>query len=488
MKRNYPHLIRPIRPTLALVAFSIFAITVCLLPSKARAATSITLTSPSNGASISNGNLTVSGTSTSNTSVIIYADDVVAGWVVSDGSGNWSKSLTGLVNGTHTITAKAVQNGTYAYFAGAGEDDTINRMRLSDESINPGGGAWPVVTALTWLLPSPSQFTSAGFGYFLQPGNPGLIPGKFDVNNPAEPAAITNYQVNPNALNGTFNSDGSKWYGVNPDTNNVSVVDVASNTQIDSISVGTGPSSVSLEDDGHLLVGNAGDDTVTVINTANNSVEHTWNTDCTTPGALTVIALKGYASDSDSFYVSCSEDAIIKHIQTDTGTILGTIDLSSQLQPIGNIITTPDFHKMYVSGRYGSASSDKIAVVDLTTDSFVKTITLSGASFGPSMSPDGQQLYAGVQGSFDLQLIDVIPTSSDDVDHTIDIAPRGTPGLVAFDAPNTAQATATITIGEALPSVLPKVGPAISLVAAILALVSAGLIYSWHKRSNDLSA
>ena len=71
----------------------------------------------------------------------------------------------------------------------------------------------------------------------------------------------------------TFSPDGTRAYVANFDSNNVSVIDTATNSVVTTIPVGTQPTGVVVTPDGTLAyVTNTADNTVSVINIATNSV------------------------------------------------------------------------------------------------------------------------------------------------------------------------------------------------------------------------
>jgi YVTN family beta-propeller protein len=63
-------------------------------------------------------------------------------------------------------------------------------------------------------------------------------------------------------------------YVTNRGTNNVSVIDTATNTVVTTLAMGSSPDAVAVSPDGkHAYVANSGSNTVSVIDTATNTVE-----------------------------------------------------------------------------------------------------------------------------------------------------------------------------------------------------------------------
>jgi hypothetical protein len=89
---------------------------IAINPKKASAAPTVTITSPSEGQSISGTNFTAAGTATPNTTVVLSSGGVSFAQTISDGSGNWSVA-TSLPAGNINLTARAIENPDYGYFA-----------------------------------------------------------------------------------------------------------------------------------------------------------------------------------------------------------------------------------------------------------------------------------------------------------------------------------------------------------------------------------
>lgn len=65
------------------------------------------INSPADNSSNNTGNVTVSGTAEANSTVELFDGTTSRGTTLANGSGAWSKALTGVADGTHTYTAKA---------------------------------------------------------------------------------------------------------------------------------------------------------------------------------------------------------------------------------------------------------------------------------------------------------------------------------------------------------------------------------------------
>lgn len=73
-----------------------------------------------------------------------------------------------------------------------------------------------------------------------------------------------------------YDSVNERIYVTNSDSNTVSVIDITTNTVIDTIPIGVVPFNISYRPDNHkMYVTNDGDSTVSVINTTTNTVDPT---------------------------------------------------------------------------------------------------------------------------------------------------------------------------------------------------------------------
>ncbi|MEU9048496.1 YncE family protein, partial [Kitasatospora sp. NPDC048343] len=100
------------------------------------------------------------------------------------------------------------------------------------------------------------------------------------LGRPKQSAAVT--PPDPTVAVGSFPTgvaitpDGLHAYVTNEGDNTVSVIDTATNTVTATVVVGTGPFDVAVTPDGlHAYVTNEGDNTVSVIDTATNTVTAT---------------------------------------------------------------------------------------------------------------------------------------------------------------------------------------------------------------------
>lgn len=352
---------------------------------------------------------------------------------------HWAVEVSGLGRGTHTLTAKVIGNDGYGYFASSA--NSMNRLRLSDNTLNPGND-WPVAMSGVRLVPT-AMTSSTGVNYYHMPA---AIPGKFNPASPADFEDVVGYAANPGFSVGALSLDESKWYGVNADLGNVSVVDVATNTQVGTIAVGSIPQSAGVGPDGRLYVGNSGDSTISVIDTAADTVVATYSVAaCPTPGSLGYLT---FPEGEDYFYAACAQDGLVLKLGLRDGSLMGTFDIIAEHEKISALFISPDNKRLYASGLFGQVNGDRVAIVDATTGTVSTSIVLSGDSMSGTLTPDGQYIYAATQGAtFDLTNIDVISTATGAIVASIDTSGVGVPGVVAYSQPSTATSDVTFTLG-----------------------------------------
>jgi YVTN family beta-propeller protein len=135
-------------------------------------------------------------------------------------------------------------------------------------------------------------------------------------------------------------------YITNETSDNVSVIDTATNTVIATIPVGVGPFGAAVTPDGtKVYITNLSSNNVTVIDTATNTV--IVPSIPVGPGPVGVIV----TPDSSKVYVTNFADSSVSVIKTATNTVIKTITVGPQ--PTG-VDVTPDGTTVYVAVRSSS--------------------------------------------------------------------------------------------------------------------------------------
>ena len=149
--------------------------------------------------------------------------------------------------------------------------------------------------------------------------------------------------------------DGSRVYVTNAVSNNVSVINTATNAVVATIAVGNQPYGVSNSPDGsRVYVTNFGSDNVSVTNTATNTVMANIPVGYNSFGVST-------SPDGSRVYVANPGSNYLSVINTATNTVVATIAVGNF--PIG-VSTSPDGSRVYVANY----QSHNVSVINTATN------------------------------------------------------------------------------------------------------------------------
>jgi YVTN family beta-propeller protein len=244
-------------------------------------------------------------------------------------------------------------------------------------------------------------------------------------------------------------------YVANLSDNTVSVVNISNDTVVKTITVGTNPFAVAVDEAGKsVYVGNFGSNNVSVISTSTNAVTATIPVQ-TQPQGVAV------SPNGKTVYVANGSSGTVSVINTATKKVTANISVPGQpagvaVTPNGafvyvanygannvaviNTITnavvasvpagtgptwvaiSPDGTTVYVTNQ----TSSSVTVIQTATNTVANTITLTSVPYGNGVSPDGQWLYVVSSGS-----VTVINTATQAVAATIPTG-AGTYFLVSF--------------------------------------------------------
>jgi YVTN family beta-propeller protein len=175
-----------------------------------------------------------------------------------------------------------------------------------------------------------------------------------------------------------FSSDGTRAYISNPGSGTVSVIDTASNTVVASIRLPTGPEFFqAITPDGKHLYETDGCCRVLVVDTATNTMSSTIFVG-NGPGPIAV------TPDGLHVYVVNQADRTVSVIDTSSNTVVGgPIPVTSQSSFAGGLVFTPDGGHAYVGGS-------GITVIN-TSNNSTTTIPLPPTVSATSLAitPDG---------------------------------------------------------------------------------------------------
>ena len=236
------------------------------------------------------------------------------------------------------------------------------------------------VTATVTVTPTYSN----GYAYIAN-----YVSNNVSIINTATNTVVATLPVGSNPFGVALAPDGTKVYVTNSGSNTVSVISTSSNTVVATVAVGAYPKGVTVSPDGtKVYVANLGSNTISVINTANNIVQNT-----IAVGAPDGIAI---SPDGTKLYVcNYAYTGSLSVINTASNTIVAFLNIGQY--PAG-IAVTPDGTKVYVANR----GSNTISVIN-TTSNIVQTTLPVDSPRGIAISPDGTKVY--VTASFYVQII-----------------------------------------------------------------------------------
>lgn len=263
-------------------------------------------------------------------------------------------------------------------------------------------------------------------------------------------------------------------YITNQFDNNVSVIDVITNTVTSTIPVDSFPFGVAVSQDGaRVYISNIGDGTVSVINTSTNSVFATIQVGdlnggiCVSPDGFEVYVSKTTGQliiiNTGSLIISDSITGIygngiivspdgskvylagstVSVVETSNHTIIATIpDIYAS-----GISVNPDGSKVYVTNW----SDGTVKIISTATNTVIDTVDVGVHPVALCVSPDGSKIYVSNRDGWDVSVIDTLMNNVsvtidiNDKVHGIDISPDGSKVYVIGVLGNAVNVINTIT-------------------------------------------
>ena len=223
----------------------------------------------------------------------------------------------------------------------------------------------------------------------------------FTSSNSAGNNVVDTIAVGTALVGVAFNPSGTIAYVTNYGNSKVSVIDTATNTIVNTITVGSlgsDPYGVAFNPSGTLAyVTNYGSGTVNSIDTATNTIVNTITVGTNPEGVA-------FNPSGTLAYVTNYGSGTVNVIDTATNTIVNTITVGTN--PEG-VAFNPSGTLAYVT-NYGSGT---VNVIDTATNTIVNTITVGTNPEGVAFNPSGTLAYVTNYGSGTVNVIDPSETS-----------------------------------------------------------------------------
>jgi YVTN family beta-propeller protein len=215
----------------------------------------------------------------------------------------------------------------------------------------------------------------------------GNVAGSVFVIDTATNTVVATVPVAGNGI--AITPDGTHAYVTDMFTNNVSVIDTASNTVVGTpITVGIAPFGVAITPDGkHAYVANKGSGNVSVIDTATNTVLTGTGFPIAVGSGPVAVAI---TPDGKQTYVPNFGSNTVSVIDTATNKVTTTITVG--MNP-GGVAVTPDGKHAYVAND----GSGNVSVIDTATNTVLTgtgfPIPVGGSPIALAVTPDGKHAY-----------------------------------------------------------------------------------------------
>jgi YVTN family beta-propeller protein len=226
------------------------------------------------------------------------------------------------------------------------------------------------------------------FGYVVN-----AVDNTVSVIDTASNAVVATIPVGTLPVGVATTPDGTRAYVTNAGDNTVSVIDTAKNTVMATIPVVGEPQSIAITPDGkHGYITNVFDNTVSVIDTAKNTVVAKIPVGDEPSGiAITPDANHSPEHDNGSrrplAYVTNVLDNTVSVIDTASNTVVDTIPVGDV--PDAGVAFTPDGSRAYVTNFDGNT----VSVIDTARKKVVDTIPVGDSPGAIAITPDGTQAY-----------------------------------------------------------------------------------------------
>ena len=212
-----------------------------------------------------------------------------------------------------------------------------------------------------------------------------------------------------------FHPDDATAYVTNQFSQELGVVNVASDIQVETVQIGGDPFMVAVSPDGGRIYVTANTDSLFVL----DGSSHTVLTSLPVQGAPNGIA---FHPATARVYVSAFVGGTVTEIEGSS--VLRTIPVGGAPQ---GLALSPDGNDLFVANEDGP-----LQVVDLSSGNVTALSGIAESGFGLGQSPDGAVLYVTIPSAGKVVVVD---RASREVENTIEVG--GRPRRIGFDRSGT---------------------------------------------------
>jgi YVTN family beta-propeller protein len=169
-------------------------------------------------------------------------------------------------------------------------------------------------------------------------------------------------------------------YITNAGSDNVSVIDTATNAVVATIPVGVSPTGVAVSADGtRVYIANSGSDSVSVIDATRNSILATVATGIEPSGvAVNAAGTRVYVTNAASDSVSV--------IDATRNSVVATVPVGAI--PLG-VVVNPAGTRVYVA----NSDASRVSVIDTGTNSVIAGVPVGAVPYAIAVNPAGTRIY-----------------------------------------------------------------------------------------------
>jgi YVTN family beta-propeller protein/VCBS repeat-containing protein len=214
--------------------------------------------------------------------------------------------------------------------------------------------------------------------------------GTVAVIDTASNTVIATIHVGNEPVSVAVNPNGGAIYVANQADDTVSVIRTSDNTVIKTIDVGDGPYGIAVSPDGSRVYTTNAGNSVTVIETATNTVTGTIPID--------PVGVAFHPTNNRAYVVNQNDD-VVSVINTVSGAVIATVNVGDA--PVA-IAIDPVNDYAYVT----NSGDNTVTVIDLTDNTTANVIHVGDNPQGIAVSADGSRIYTANRGSDDISVID----------------------------------------------------------------------------------